>query len=179
MDNAPVNTSGFTLLELIIALAITAIVSTVGLPAMSDWLGNQRVRAESHLLWQHLGLARQTAVLRRQVVVACPTADGLRCDNDADWSQGWMVFINLDDDRPAQKDPHERLISRHQSHDRIRIVSNRRTLRFSGDLQRASNGRLLVCGDRPDQPPTQLVISPTGRTRLVTGDTDTGSLVCP
>ncbi|MEL7296710.1 MAG: GspH/FimT family pseudopilin [Pseudomonadota bacterium] len=179
MNSTSANSFGFTLLELIIALAITAIVSTVGVPAMSDWLGNQRVRAESRLLWQHLGLARQTAVLRRQVVVACPTLDGLRCDDALDWSQGWMMFINLDDDRPAQKDPNERLISRHQSHDRIRIVSNRRTLRFSGDLQRASNGRLLVCGDRAGQSPTQLVISPTGRTRLVTGDTNTGGLACP
>lgn len=59
---------GYTLLELMITVAIVAIVAGIAYPSMQDLLASQRVRAASSALYESLIAARGEAVKRNATV---------------------------------------------------------------------------------------------------------------
>lgn len=70
--------SGFTLLELLVALGMIGILVAIGVPAMSDWSQRAQVRSEAQRYVGILNLARSTAIETNQVVSIDSTtnADG-------------------------------------------------------------------------------------------------------
>lgn len=83
---------GFTLIELMITLAVLAIVLSLAAPSFSSMLRDNRASAMSSELQGALQFARAEAVKRRQSVVICRgNAGGTGCDNAADWGAGWLV----------------------------------------------------------------------------------------
>ncbi|MGJ3700374.1 GspH/FimT family pseudopilin [Variovorax sp. AFSI2.2] len=81
--------SGFTLVELMVVIAIAAILGSLGVPAFRDLLLNQRLAAASSGFVAALNLARTEAIQRSQRVhVVALTAN--------DWSSGWAVRAGTD-----------------------------------------------------------------------------------
>ena len=60
---------GFSLVELMIAIVITAILLTAAMPSFNAWIQNSRIRTTAELLQNDLQLARVEAVRRNQSVV--------------------------------------------------------------------------------------------------------------
>jgi type IV fimbrial biogenesis protein FimT len=89
--------SGFTLLELIITLAIVGIVMVFAIPSMSTFTKNDRLATQINALVGHLALARSEAVLRNQQVIVCVSDNSTSCSGN-DWKEGWIVFIDADND---------------------------------------------------------------------------------
>ncbi|GAB2875933.1 hypothetical protein GCM10027277_51570 [Pseudoduganella ginsengisoli] len=88
---------GRTLLEMLIALAIAAILLCGALPAGHKLLQRQQLRTAVTDLHAALDLARSLAIARGSVVVVAPHAGG--------WEQGWTVFADYDGDgRPGPGD---------------------------------------------------------------------------
>lgn len=96
--------AGFTLVEVLTTLAIVAVLLAVGLPGFADVLARQQVRTAMHLISTDLAMARNSAIMRRSPVVACPRTETLRCRSDADWSRGWIVFADPDGNRQPDSD---------------------------------------------------------------------------
>jgi type IV fimbrial biogenesis protein FimT len=80
--------AGFTLLELMVVVAIAAVLAAVAAPGMSTFIDNQRLRNGSFDLVSDLLLARSEAVTRNSVVVVSPSATG----SDG-WSGGWSINL--------------------------------------------------------------------------------------
>ncbi|RDE51114.1 MAG: prepilin-type N-terminal cleavage/methylation domain-containing protein [Candidatus Accumulibacter meliphilus] len=59
---------GFSLIELIVAMAILGILMSLGIPAFSDWMRNARVRTMAESVLNGLQLARAEAVRRNTTV---------------------------------------------------------------------------------------------------------------
>jgi len=92
MDYGPCSTwrsapaqGGFTLIELIIVIAIVAILVAVGVPSMREWIANQKVRGSANDLLFDLTYARSEAIKRNANVEVVR--------NGADWTGGWSVRI--------------------------------------------------------------------------------------
>ena len=64
---------GYSLLELLLTLAIVAAVLTVGVPSFSGILANARLRTETDSLFHAIHLARKESIVQRRVVTLCPT----------------------------------------------------------------------------------------------------------
>lgn len=86
---------GFTLVELMIAVAVAAIVMAYAVPNMRTFMQRDRVAAQSNNVVADLQFARGQAVATHTFVSICPTATvgGTTCDTaDGNYNQGWMIF---------------------------------------------------------------------------------------
>lgn len=83
------NTAGFTLVELLIVMAIAAILAVVGVPSLWNFIQNARTTAQANELVTAINLARSEAVKRGEDVEVCSSTDGATCGGG--WSDGWIV----------------------------------------------------------------------------------------
>jgi type IV fimbrial biogenesis protein FimT len=91
MCNHPKQASGFTLLELMIAIAVAGVLMALAVPSGTDIIRNNRLTTYTNELVTALNLARSEAVKRGQQVVVRKTG--------TNWENGWQVFVDVD--RPA------------------------------------------------------------------------------
>jgi len=84
---------GFTLVEMIITVAIAAIVLGMGVPGFQQLIRANRTVTEVNRLVTALSLARSEAVKRNATVAMC-RASGSNCSNGVPWENGWVVFTD-------------------------------------------------------------------------------------
>lgn len=86
-------TRGFTIIELMVTIAVLAIVVSIAAPSFSNILRENRTVAMTNELQGAIQLARSEAVKRRSNVVICRrNTAGDACDNSADWAAGWLIL---------------------------------------------------------------------------------------
>lgn len=88
---------GFSLIELLVSLAILGILLAVSLPNFQDTIESNVTNSQAKLFITTLNLARSEAIKRGRNVGICPSNDGLDCDA-ASWSTGWVVFVDVNGD---------------------------------------------------------------------------------
>lgn len=84
--------SGFTLIELIVVVALIAILATWVVPGFQGLIARTTLDSEVERVWQAIRTARAEAAERRTPVRACPTENELKCS--ADWSDPIMIFVD-------------------------------------------------------------------------------------
>ncbi len=83
---------GFTLLELIVTVAVAAIIFSFGVPSFMDVARNGRAAANANEFVTAFSIARSEAVKRGARVTVCASKDGATCSGD--WSDGWIVIAD-------------------------------------------------------------------------------------
>ena len=86
--------SGFSLLELLVALSIGSIILVVGVPSFKGTLDNQRMTSATNELVMSLNLAKSEAIKRVSYVSVCKSSNGVSCTAGTSWDDGWIVFAN-------------------------------------------------------------------------------------
>ncbi|MAI36749.1 MAG: pilus assembly protein [Alteromonas sp.] len=102
-----VNQAGLTLLELLIAIAIVAIMLTTVAPAIQSILIKSRITSDLNSLSAVAQRARFTAVDEQSNVVMCPTKNYTSCVSS--WKNATMIFV--DDNGNGSRDTSETLIT--------------------------------------------------------------------
>jgi prepilin-type N-terminal cleavage/methylation domain-containing protein len=82
---------GFTVTELMVVVAIVAILLSLGMPSFRYLTNAYRMSAEVNGLLGDLQYARSEAIREGQAVTACVSADGTSCTGGANWASGWIV----------------------------------------------------------------------------------------
>ncbi len=83
---------GYTLLEMLVTMAIAAILLTIGVPSFQYVTNANRVSAEVNGLLGDLQYARAEAIKEGQTVTVCTSNDGASCAASSSWQGGWIVF---------------------------------------------------------------------------------------
>lgn len=160
---------GLTLLELLITLAVLAVLLGMGVPAFQDVIAQNRATASTNLLVTSLHLARSEAVRSGLHATVCPgDAEGCRSDG---YHQGWIVF--LDPNRDGRRQAEEPLLRVFDALDKGVTATGNSTVSDyvmytpRGHTRLASGGfqagTLTICS----QPyARRIVISRAGRPRL-------------
>jgi type IV fimbrial biogenesis protein FimT len=158
---------GFTLIEMMIAMALAVLLFGVALPALSHGLEAARALDARADLLTSLTLAANKASLTGTRAVLCPSADGRRCLGSADWSEGWIVFLDTDGDREmGSRDALLQHADALAGKVRLRSTAGRTRVVFEGDSGNAgSNVTFTICDGRGPTQARALILSNQGRLR--------------
>lgn len=162
---------GFTLIELMLALLIAGVVLGLAVPSMGKMMERGQTTSTFNRLIGDLAFARSEAVKRGQPVVVCPSNNQSSCAG-SDWSKGWLLFVDLDDDR-AVDGGEDILRIADEVKSPIKVFARKfkkTSLSFGGDGKLEKGvagdiGRLVVCDSTGDAGAKALTFSPFGQHR--------------
>ncbi len=89
--------TGFTLIEVLIVIAIAAILAAMAVPSFNTMLMKRSVQGAAQSLVADIRFARSEALRRSLRVSICSLASGSTdtCSgNPAVWANGWIVFVD-------------------------------------------------------------------------------------
>jgi type IV fimbrial biogenesis protein FimT len=167
---------GFTMIELMICLAIAAILCAVSAPALGSLIHVDTSRASRNALVTSLNLARNMAVTQQRHVVVCPSNDQRTCSDGAWWQNGWIVFDDNNGDGQRAADEH--LIEAVQTQNGMAILTSeaREHVVYRGDgTSPGTNLTFTFCDRFGAAKASTVVVSNAGRPRQGSADTAQGA----
>ncbi|HEX2830954.1 MAG TPA: GspH/FimT family pseudopilin [Burkholderiales bacterium] len=92
--------TGFTIFELIVSMAVAAVLAALALPSFAEFIDDNRLRGVATELVSDLNLARAEAIKRNARVLVCPKVGNSNCASNANvkWNEGWIVCYDADAD---------------------------------------------------------------------------------
>jgi len=86
--------SGFTMIEMLMTMAIAAVLLGLAVPSFRYVTNSNRIAGEINGLLGDLQFARSEAIKEGRTVTVCVSSDGSSCLNPspAAWQNGWIVF---------------------------------------------------------------------------------------
>jgi type IV fimbrial biogenesis protein FimT len=103
VSHAPTTPRGFTLVELMVTVAVVAILMAIGVPQLRSFVQKQQVEADVSTFMTSLQLTRSEALKRNGRVSMCALSNATftnsqnaacAASTSTDWSQGWMVYVD-------------------------------------------------------------------------------------
>lgn len=105
---------GFSLIELLVTLAIAGVLLAVALPSFKDLMASSEMSSTNNALVYSVQMARSASMERLSPAGVCvsndPMADEPSCDIGADYSDGWIVYA--DDNANGSRDVGEDVLDR-------------------------------------------------------------------
>ena len=95
---------GFTLIELVVTMAVAAILITVAVPNMRTFIQNGRLNTQVNDLIGDLSLARSEAIKRRTIVGICKSVNGTTCAGGGNWQDGRAIFVDANNNNTWEAD---------------------------------------------------------------------------
>jgi type IV fimbrial biogenesis protein FimT len=166
---------GFTLVELLVTLAVSAMLLAVAVPSTAAIVKSVRLSSASNVFLSGLYLARNEAIKRNGRVVLCKSPDGIACVSGGGWEQGWIVFHDANND--GVRDGGEIIIRSEASlSSSLRLRGNLNVARYvsfapSGATKLLSGGfqagTLTVCHESAESGEgREIVLNAVGRPRV-------------
>lgn len=91
--------NGFTLLELLVVTTVAALLLLIAAPSFTELVRNNRAATTTNEFLTAITTAKSEAIRRSRPVKICASTDHETCaDSGADWSNGWIAFVDLDED---------------------------------------------------------------------------------
>ncbi|MDE2402447.1 MAG: GspH/FimT family pseudopilin [Burkholderiales bacterium] len=167
--------TGFTLVELMVTVAILVILLAIGVPAMQGFMAQRQGAAKTDAFASAMRYARSEALKRAQPVTICltTTADSTtpscQTTGPIDWNTGWFIFV---DNAPADGsyDVNKELLLKVQQPftgggSIAQSAAGHRTVQFTGDgLAAGSDNTFTAVTTSGDC--AAVVLAPTGRVRF-------------
>jgi type IV fimbrial biogenesis protein FimT len=86
--------AAFTLMELMVALTVMAILCAYAVPSFRQYSRDSRASAAHNDLVTAFNLARSETLRRGVPIGVCASTNGADCSGSDDWSNGWVVFTD-------------------------------------------------------------------------------------
>jgi len=172
---------GFTLLELLITIAILAILVTLSFSGNTDL--NDKTRAESFMLElkRHITFARAKATTSDEIVILCPVdptklsaKENLICLND--WKSNQVIsFIDKNNNGSYEVNDDDllRVMDKLTTNDNLKAPDIRLRFDSSGRVVNTNAGQFIYCPKNETEHAKALTLT-LGGTALYNGDSSLG-----
>ena len=184
---------GFTLIELVITMAVFGIVLATALPSLNSFTASNRRSANLNIFVSSLNLARSEAIKRNTAISICTSNNTTSCNTALSWEDGWLVFVDFDGDGVVDAGDGDNIL---RVFDKINKRDNPTKdvtlVELEGPtlkkLTYQSNGSVdniatfMRCDDLGDLQARAIIVANTGRVRLSKGSKardNTTALDCP
>jgi len=159
---------GYTLLEIMVTLAIAAVLLAVGVPSLTSFIKNNRMLAESNGLMTAIKTARSEAMSRRTVVTVCRSSDRINCDGTGD---NYIAFSDTGTSNTFDgTDDYIYQTTIDATNLSISYSGGAAIIRFdSRGTAIGSSGTITICDDRGDNYKRGITIEPIGRSKPALG----------
>ena len=173
---------GLSLIELIVTLAVSAILMTLAAPSFEHLLKNNRMTTDINAMVGHIYLARSESVKRRLNIIICKSSNLESCDNSANWEDGWIVYADNNGDK--LRGSSEPLLKAHQALKEGNTLSlgafpTPNYIIFYPNGRASSNGTFIFCDQRGENYAKALILWKYGKVRLSGVRADGSPLSCP
>lgn len=166
---------GFTLVELMVAIVILAVLTMLAVSAWSAFANAMRLSALTNDFLSQLHLARSEAIKRNSRVALCTSSDGESCAAQGGWDQGWIVFHDANNN--SLRETQETIVYRFTAMPPgFHISGNKNVSRYvsfgaEGETQLVSGafqaGTVTVCkASATGTEAREIVINSVGRPRI-------------
>jgi type IV fimbrial biogenesis protein FimT len=156
------HTHGFSLIELMVVVAVVAVLLVVAAPSYSVLTFRTKIKSHANELVTGAYLARSEAIKRNAQMTLCVSTNGTSCAGGGDWDAGWIV-ISPDNDV---------IKYRQVIDDRIKMfeLSSIDTMTFGPSGVISTAATFKICQQIPEQgiEERRVTIAATGRPRVET-----------
>lgn len=171
---------GITIVELIVTLAVVAILVTTGVPAFANFIQTNRLSESAFDLLGTINLARSEAVKRRTRVILCRTANPRAatpsCGGSANtWTTGWLVFAAGDGNSTYEAGTDTLLGIGEVDSLGLTVITNSNSnnnLEYNSDgtTNESGTARFAVCDKRGGIRGRQINVPRHGRPKFIKGE---------
>ena len=161
---------GLSLSEILVALSISAILAISAIPDLSGMLMDNRAATLTNSLLTAMQVARTEAIKRNSEVTLCKSTGATGCTGT--WTDGWIVFSDLDADRKLDTADGEELVMAEQ------LTGTGFTITWNGfrsdnyiqfgpqGFIHSNNGTFTLCPlDRNNRHARAIIVNRLGRAR--------------
>ena len=165
------SSSGVTLIELMIAVALFAIVLTIGIPSFTTVIENNSLATNLNTLIATLNFARSEAVKRGNQISVCKSSDGVNCGGAGTpgYEEGWIVFVNKNKDTTRDVATEELIRVHEELSEGMTLRGNinyKNIISFKPTGEATNIGRFVLCKENNLKKSRVIFIIRTGRVRL-------------
>lgn len=153
---------GFTLIELMVAIALLGILLALAMPSFSDMIRRMRIESAASSLSVAFATARSEAVKRGRDISVCKSDNGTTCTTSGDWSTGWVIYATAGTPIKAFDAPNGELSMVGNAN-----LVNAVTFTATGATTLAAAGSIQVC--KSGQTAKVLSVAVSGRVRVASG----------
>jgi type IV fimbrial biogenesis protein FimT len=169
--------SGFTIVELMMALALMAVVMVMAVPNFNRLIKNNRLASQANEFITAVNYARNEAIKRNQNVILCRSSNGTSCGSGTGWEAGWIVYADVNNNASLDSGEELRIFGSLTGGNSLRGNANyANTITYGPKGYVTQAGELILCDDRNSSGNTAdaedfamgraIIISATGRPRV-------------
>jgi type IV fimbrial biogenesis protein FimT len=182
-DQHPLNAAylaqrGFTLIEMMVTVAVMAILLSLAAPSFNDALLGNKLSSYANDIVASAIVARSEAIKRNAAVTMCVSTDGTTCAAAGGWEQGWIVRCSTSDNATCDSAGTSTIVMQRRqaaaSGFKISDAGGLSSLTFQPTGVGATSGTLTVCRATPRAGGQERVVDITATGRASVRKTTAG-----
>lgn len=162
------NSIGFTLVELVVTIAVAAILVTVAVPNFRVFVQNSRISTQANDLISDISLARSEAIKSGANASLCTSTAGASCNGSGNWTTGRLAWTDTNNNNALDAGEIRRFREQMTGGNGLFISVATDPLTFTNRGAPSGGGALTfsVCDSRGNASGRDVTINPLGQARV-------------